>query len=62
MSCDCPYPDSESDSDADSEPIPDTCGRPLLESHRTHRLLSVIEFLLSVATFSLSLSVALGWL
>ena len=62
MSCDCSHPDPEPDADSASEPDPDTSVRPLLESYRTHRLLVVVEFLLSVATFGLSLSVALGWL
>lgn len=62
MSCDCSHPDPEPDPDPAPDPDPDTSVHPLLELHRTHRFLVVVEFLLSVATFGLSLSVALGWL
>ncbi|GAB7018597.1 hypothetical protein [Halostagnicola bangensis] len=62
MSCDCSHPDSEPDPDSAPELDPDTSVRPLLESHRASRLLLVVELLLSVATFGLSLAVALGWL
>ncbi|WP_092904211.1 hypothetical protein [Halostagnicola kamekurae] len=61
MRCDCPHADSNSDPDAESEPA-SNAARPTLESNRTHHLLTVVELLLSAATFALSLSVALGWL
>ncbi|KDE58387.1 hypothetical protein EL22_05105 [Halostagnicola sp. A56] len=61
MRCDCPHADSKSEPEAESEPA-SNAAQPPLESNRTHHLLTVVELVLSVATFTLSLSVALGWL